>query len=344
MMKGLICGLVLVALLGAAPTVDAAGQPVTSATADAKSKAQKAFMPAIDQFEQKKFEKALDGFRKSYGIVASPNSHLYVARCLAALGHHVEAYQEMTDVIQEAEAAGAIDKQYLKTKQTAETELADLTSKLGLVTITIAHAGDGVSLRVAGTAVPQTAWGRPMAVAPGVAEIEVTGPDGRAQKQQLTLAAGERKEVSFDANPKPPPPVAVSAPPKSNELSPAQQSASDKRRRMRTVGFIATGIGVAGGVTFAVAGSLARSKYNALDSDCGGPCPAGRQSDIDAGKRDQLIANIGLGVGIAGIGTGVTLLILGSSKARASEPAPAPRASLQLVGGPSWVGVGGVLP
>ena len=45
----------------------------------------------------------------------------------------------------------------------------------------------------------------------------------------------------------------------------------------------------------------------------------GRNDDIEAGRRYQLIANVGLGVGIVGLGAGATLFVLSANKGPARE-------------------------
>jgi len=92
---------------------------------------------------------------------------------------------------------------------------------------------------------------------------------------------------------------------------------------------------VAGLATFAVFGALANAKYGDLDAACGGgPCPPARRDDIDAGKRDQTIANVGLAVGLIGAAGAVTLFVISAPK-RAAAPQGA------LVIRPDGLGVAG---
>ncbi len=60
--------------------------------------------------------------------------------------------------------------------------------------------------------------------------------------------------------------------------------------------WITGGVGLAGVATFAVFGSIAKSKANELD-ECLPHCPESLRSTADEGKRNQTIANIGLVVG-----------------------------------------------
>jgi hypothetical protein len=224
-------------------------------------------------------------------------------------------------------------------------ERDDLARKIGLVVVRVAGAPQGTSLRVAGELVPESAWAAPIAVTPGAIEVVLEAPGHPAQRRQALVGAGERKELALGWGAPTPAPGAVAAPRESPEPPAADPASEDRKRRtMRTAAYVAGGVGAAGLLTFAIAGSLARSKYNTLQDECAGPCPPSRQDDIDAGRRDQTIANVGVVVGLVGIGAGATLWVLSRKKGPAEPRASATRLSADLVGGPSWVGIHGVLP
>ena len=83
---------------------------------------------------------------------------------------------------------------------------------------------------------------------------------------------------------------------------------------------------------------MANSNYSDLQNAChpATACPSGKSGEIDSGKTDQLIANIGLGVGIVGVAAGATLFVLSLG----GKTAPA---ATGLVIGPSFVGLRGSL-
>jgi hypothetical protein len=102
---------------------------------------------------------------------------------------------------------------------------------------------------------------------------------------------------------------------------------------------VAAGVGVAGLGLFTVAGIMANSTYSDLSESCGGPCPPDRQGDVDAGKTEQTLANIGLIVGAVGLAAGATLFVL-SVTGGESEPTDEGSApSSQLVVGPGYAGL-----
>ena len=91
------------------------------------------------------------------------------------------------------------------------------------------------------------------------------------------------------------------------------------------MGWIAGGVGIVGFATSAVFYAMRASDMSDLDAVCGRDrqnCPASARDQYDAGKRDTLIANIGLGVGFAGVVGAAVLLLVGSdSSSPRTEPA-----------------------
>src|SRR4029079_7492617 len=80
---------------------------------------------------------------------------------------------------------------------------------------------------------------------------------------------------------------------------------------LRPLAFMAAGIGVVGLATFAIAGSMARSTENDLESSCPNDhCPGDLTSKADEGRTQQTVANIGLAGGLLGAATSITLFVL----------------------------------
>jgi hypothetical protein len=332
MMSRRILSLTLVAAL-ALPSASAlaAGVAPASASAVQRTQAQAKFLKGKELFSQKKYPEALEQFRASLDIIASPNARLFVARALRESGSLLEAYGEFGRTAAEAKELAA-DPRYAKAGESAIDERKELEAKLGLLSVTIEHPGADTTLIVAGQTVQRAAWAEPAPVMPGTIEIVVTSPGKEPIKKSVTITAGEKQSLSIDAAPVPvekaPPPPA--APPPTSE--------SSDGGGMRTAAFVAGGVGAAGLLTFAIFGAVSNGKYNGLQSTCGsGRCPASSVDDIAAGKRDQRIANIGLVVGIVGLGAGVTLFVLSTSSTQTKETKPV----AELVVGPGSVLVQG---
>lgn len=320
---------VLVASLASLSTPAlAAGPPPHGASRAQFEKAQTFFEKAKKQYETGKIADALEGFKKSYEIVASPISRLYLARALVLLGREREGFNELVQVRLDAAIEAASDPKYNETRAAAEQERTELEAKVAVVRVR-ADGGDDATLTVAGASVARAAWGEPIALAPGKIEVVLASPS-RTEKRTVEVRVGAPSEVAISVRASTA--VAIAEAPPSD----AAESAERRRRTLRTGAYVAAGVGVVGAIGFVAFGSIARSKFNSLKDQCAGPCDASRQGEIDAGKRDTTLANVGLVVGVVGVAAGVTLFALSAAK----EGAP-PAASAKLEAGAGWVGVSG---
>ncbi len=305
-MKGLAIRLVLASAvslgaLTAAGDSMAAGVPVDKATAPQKTAAQTKFGTGMAEFEKKQFGAALTAFQESYNVVASPNSHLMVARCLRELGKLAEAAVEFEGVIAEAKT----EAKYAETLKSAHTEYDELRPKLGFVSVQLKGAPADATVEVAGRAVDTSKLGSPVAVDPGTVMVVVSSPKGR-ESRTVAVVAGATKEVEIDLTAAPPPP-----PPPSD----SGVKVDSRKFGMREWSYVAGGVGAAGLLTFTVFGLMNNAKHSDLEDSCpGGKCPPDKESEIDSGKKYQTIANIGLGVGIVGLGAGTALFLLSNKK------------------------------
>ena len=317
-------------LLGSLGGAHAAGVTPASATPVQREQAQSRFLKGRDLYTSGKYEAALIELNASLDIVASPNTRLYIGRCLRELGRTVAAYVELGRTAVEAKELQREDARYEKAAQTATEERSKLTPKLGFVEVTVAHAAPATTLTIAGDEVRRGGWEEPFPVVPGTAEIVVETAGRVPIRKQVQINAGEHKAVAVDAE--------VEAPLEAAPVGVATNEAgAPGKPPLRTIAYATAGLAVAGLATFVIAGSLANGTYSDLEKACGaGPCPPGHEDDISSGKTEQTIANVGLAIfAIAGAAT-VTLFVLGSPK-----KAPPAAASARITAGPSFVGLQG---
>ena len=155
-------------------------------------------------------------------------------------------------------------------------------------------------------------------ILPGCGTVTPTWP------VSVTGAAGETKSVTLS--------FPAEAPSESD-----QSSGGKKLTPLRIGAIAAAGVGVVGMVLFAVQGSASNATYDDLKEKCnGGPCPQEFAADIDKGRTQQTVANIGLGLGIVGLGAGAALFVLSMTK----KPDTTQPQTTWLVG-PGSVGVRG---
>lgn len=294
-------------------------------------KATQHFLKGSELFKAKKFIPALEQFKLSYSIVPSPNSHLYVARCLAAIGETRLAWLEFDKVAEEAAARAATEPKYAPTRDSANVERDELANKLGLVTIDVIRPDPTSVLRIGNWDVSRDRWGRPYPVEPGTYDARLETQGRPMMKTTITLGPGQRRAVQLDGGAAQGP-VAV---------GPAKATSSGSRMNpLRIGGIAAASVGVVGMVMFAVTGAMSQSTYSDLKTKCGGDTGGCRGLDvsdqISKGQTQQTIANVGLVVGVVGIAAGATMIGLSF---RGKKEAPRPTA--ELIVGPSFTGIGG---
>lgn len=313
----------------------------TAAAQDNTAFAQQRFTRGAGLYEQRDFSRALDEFRASLALYGSPNTRLYVARCLRELGRFDEALPEFERAMREAADRAVTDPRYNATRDAAQTEMLAIEPRVGRLTITIPDAPQGVVVRVNNREIPREALGVAIPVLPGALVIQVESASHEPERRETEVAAGREVTVGIVLRPRPQrvegqteierPPVLVTRPP----VAPPRPSGGVSRN-LAWIGF---GVGAVGFIGLAAFGGLASSAFSDIESRCGGaPCPASEQGTIDSGRTYQTLANVSLGVGVAGVVAGAVLLLVGRPPERA--PATAPRVSLQL--GDRALGVAGV--
>jgi len=275
----------------------AKGVDIASATAEQKQGASEAYKRGRTAFDEGRFEDALQAFRDSYDVVASPNAHLMAATTLIKLGRKGEAYDELGKVIVEAQAAAATDPKYNKTADGARTKQKEIEGDVGKLTIVgaVDKAPPGAELLVNGRSIPASQWSSPITVDAGSVDVAFTGEVPR------TVQVPPGGEATVDMNA---PLPGVEEPDETAMEMDSSGGYSGPDRMM--IAYIAGGVGVAGLVTFGVFGGLAQGKFNSLDDACPSRtnCPADLQGDADTGKTFQTVANVSLGIGIAGLVVG----------------------------------------
>ncbi len=320
--------------------------PVSAAPPGDVQKAVGLFMKASDLFKAKKYAPALEQFRASYALVPSPNSHLYIARCLALQGDARGAWLEFDRTIDEAAAGGA---KYAPTRDSAAQERDDIASKLAVVVVVVQNPDPAMTVRVGAHDLPHDRLGKPFPVEPGNADVVVQVPGKPAVRQPANLAPGERREIALNT-------VQVAQVATVAPVAPVAPTARRPLDPLRLGAYVAGGVGVVGFALFAAGGVLSKGTYNTLSTACGtqAGCPnptgitsATVASDISSGKSQQAMANAGLVVGVVGIATGATLFVLSlrrhpSDAARVGDgPRPPAPPTAELTVGPSWAGARG---
>jgi Tetratricopeptide repeat len=274
---------------------------------------------------------ALPHFRKAFAASKSPNARLMIARCLVALGQTTEAYEEMATTTREATALAESDSKYARTRDAAAAEMALLERRIGKIVVALAEPGAGATVTLNGAPLGAERLGVPVAVLPGATTIEATHAGDRPVRREITIGVGETKTVAIAFTSASSSAAAAASGAATSDTAPSE--ATPHGGGVRIAGFVIAGLGVAGMGAFAGAGLAAKSKFSAVETECGNARCADPKygSVIDSGKTLQTIANASLGVGIAGLVGGALMIALGGpSKA----PLPA-----QIEVGPTGAGL-----
>jgi hypothetical protein len=312
-------------------------------------KATSLFGKGKELYQAKKYAQALDNFKQSYALVPSPNSHLYIARCLAATGELRAAWLEFDRTIDEATAGGA---KYAPTLEDAKQDRDDLGAKLALVVF--APPDGATKVRVGGYEVPRDRWGKPFPVEPTTTDVIVEVPGQPPVRRTVTFAPGERRDVRFDA----PGPVGTlpsggGHPGVEGGGGGGGPATGGGVNGLRIGAYVAGGVGVIGLIMFAAEGAAANSTYSSLQTLCNNQpsCPTGNsalaEQKISSGKSQQAVANAGVAIGVIGVAAGVTLFVLSTRKKRVESglldhhPAVAEEAGADFTVEPGWLGARG---
>ncbi len=283
---------------GQTPSGDAdqdGGQPTKVDPQDRYQRAQRLFIAH-------RYAEALPMFRQVWAELNSPNALLYVARCLRELGRLPEAYHEMLQTVREASERAATDEdRYKHTWDAARREFGELRSRVGRVTLQIPNPPKGVKVELNGREVPAQRLGQELAVHPGTVKVKVTAPGYHQAEQQLLVSAGNLENV----------PVVLT--PSDQPVPPPDPDTEESGFGLREWGFVTAGVGLAGMLTFAIAGTMANGRYADIEEACGGTqCPDDSYNDdIEGGRRMDIAANVGLGIGIAGLVAGAVMIGVG---------------------------------
>jgi hypothetical protein len=323
--KSAALGICLLAITWSADT-RAEGASLDDASKEQSIAAQKAFEAADVLYDAKHYTEALAAFRASHDVVKSPNTRLMIARSLRELGRLGEAYTEAKAALAEAEAVSERHPRYAETARAAREDLRALEPRVGFVIVDLAKAADeGLTAKIGERSFDAAALSEPIAVTPGKTPVVVSAAGPKEFRRDVAVQAGGTQTVTVDFAPsrsmdsgKEPEPSPPAPPPKTAEDTVSVGPDSS----MRTWAYVAGAAGAAGLVTFGVFGLLNSSSHSSLEDDCpAGRCPPGRKDDIDAGRRYQLIANVGLGVGIVGLAAGTTLFVLSSKSSEQPQTA-----------------------
>ncbi len=280
-----------------APAAPAAPSAATAAEALA------AFNHGVEQYDHHDFPAALVSFRTSFRLVPSPNSRLYVARCLRETGDLVEATREFQAT---ADDAGQRAR-YAATRDAARGELRDMTAHAGRLRIDAASVPEGAHVLIGGREISREALAQPVLAAPGHVAVAVQASGFQPFEQSVDVTAGAEVAV----------PVTLTRVATAQTTRVAQRTVETPHRGIelapmqRNLALVGGGVAVLGAVGLIAFGVAANSSWDDLAQRChNAPCtdPADR-AIADTGRTYDTLANVSLGIGIVGLAAGAAMLV-----------------------------------
>jgi len=318
----LLIGAIALVSIVSTDRVWAQGVSVEEATTQQKWEAQQEYSKAKTARRARRYEQALAGFKKSYAIVASPNSHWQVVRTLILLERYVEAFEQAHAVAAEADAAAVRHAKYKKTAAAARAKANELKAKIGMITVQVvglppeeikaaAEAPPDEDrlpkLTVGGQVIPVAKWGKPVPVPPGTSRVVLMSEMG-TETGEVTVNAGEHMTLT----------IGPQLPPTTKPTEEPDDDKGDEKgiwggdERLRIPSYVALGVGGAGMVMFAIFGALSSATFNDLEEQCpNAHCPAGLEDDANTARGQQVIANVSVAIGAVGITAGAALFVMG---------------------------------
>jgi hypothetical protein len=233
------------------------------------------FQQARAAYDGQRWEEALGLFRQSMTALPSPNTRLYVGRCLRALGRYGEAWQELSRAATEANARRAQEPRFTPTAEAALTESMALTDRIAYVVVEVPEAPAGTTVTLNGRVLSNEEFNTLLAVDGTTAAVEAVAPGVVPYRGTSQVTAGHQARfvVRFGA------PNAAVATSESQPMVTLVQSGMNRPPLIstdggaspwRSVGLSALGAGVALGIGGVVTAVLAQGNESALLEQCGG--------------------------------------------------------------------------
>ncbi|MDP3279007.1 MAG: hypothetical protein Q8Q09_27690 [Deltaproteobacteria bacterium] len=298
------------------------------------------FQRGRDLYATHEYAAALLEFRAAHELVPSPNSRLYMARCLRDLNRPSEAFTEYYRAASEASDRAAREPRYAPTRDAARQELEAIRARVGYLTLHgPATEVPQLEVRVRNAPVASATFEVPLPTDPGTLTVTASAPGMLAFSQEISVIAGQTADVRIVLRPDPnarTQPTPPSTPPPGSNTPPAPVVVAPTVRMVpvregggaRIAGVVVAAVGLGGLGAFVAFGSLAQSRFNDLRTVCGGmPCGSEWTAQIDEGAQYQTFANVGLVVGGLALVGGTVMILVGGATERMVPETDLPRSA-----------------
>ncbi|MCU0685317.1 MAG: hypothetical protein MUF34_24270 [Polyangiaceae bacterium] len=247
---------VMQAGLGAFALLATAGQALAQPAAPASESTQRAiaqslFDEARALMSQNNYVEACPKLRESYRLEPASGTLVNLAVCHEQEGKLAMAYVEYNETLSRAQREGRRERERF-----ARQRVDALTSKLTILRVQVEAPRESPRVTLDGVELVQAAWGIAIPLDPGAHVLEATVPDREPFQQRVQArGVGEAQTVRV-------PPFGVGS--EGTPRSALNRSPSTQRTTALVIG----GVGLAGLGLGAVAGIVARSRWNDATDAC----------------------------------------------------------------------------
>jgi len=171
----------------------ASAQDTGQADATSSTAARALFNEGVELAERGEWPNAAERFHRAIALRDSAVIAYNLGTALAHLGHPVEAAERFRRVIRDASADASL-------RASATEELASVEPTIAWITIRVGGPSGALRVAIDGHPIHEALVGVAVPVDPSAHEISLLdADDAAAATSTVTLAEGERREVSIDA-------------------------------------------------------------------------------------------------------------------------------------------------
>jgi hypothetical protein len=310
---------VAVALAASALAPATAGaQTPPAGDVDREAQRTQLYKEAVDLANSGRWADAAEKLRAVLAIRSSPKVRFTLGQAEEHVGRLSTAYDTYAQALADAEAARQTD-----VADTAGVALRSLGPRVPVVRVVV--TGEGASAATATIDDHATQPGEPVRVDPGAHRIAVSAPGARTVESTVTVAEGQRLDVSLQLQHEGATIAAATSgsQPATGEAE-AAPATSSRPIPWRTIGLVTAGVGVLGMGVGTYFGFDAISKNNASNqSGCNGnTCTSGAYSTREDARSSATVSTVGFVVGGLLAAGGVSLWLLAPRGDSALQVAP----------------------
>jgi hypothetical protein len=316
--------------------------PCHAQTEEELASARRLFTEAVTDQDARRYDSALEKFRRVAAVRNTANVRYRIASCLDALGRLAEAMGDY----EQAARLGETDRSAVDAVRAASTRAAQLDRIVPrLVLVLPPDAPPQTEVRVDDVLVGAADLRDALPLDPGHHTIVATAPGDAPFRAGVTLPEGGRVSISVTLEPAAPPGPEPPAPPQAASTtvatSPLAPPDRTTGRHAPAGAWVAMGLGGALAVGSVVSFVLRASNLSTMNRDCttagaGLSCPQSRQAEVSSARNAaQVEGPLGIGLAASAVvaaGLGVWLWTTASGDLRVT-PVVTPTGATLVVGG-----------